>query len=1312
MGQQQSQTASREPVVRRPPSRPTAPPSARPVSDLGPKGPSYNNPVNKVLPAVLPTKHQLRPVSQEMSKIIPNYKDIYAYDDDDDDDNDSLETNHVMDHELSNGKMPHSNGSIPNGKMAHSETGSVASDSSSSGRTQSVSFDPARKYKVHRRQQSATSSLYSRENTIEEESKESLELRGKLDSMSTSCPQVSIPVRSTFEMDSSLNMTYAQLAEARRNKTLSMIEQKTGKRIEDLSNDLSEHTSRPVTNLVRSNSAKSTKSMDALDGRKKKQRAPAPPVNRPPAPPAPVTSKSAPSTPRGPIRSMSQQVPKRPANPPPVYNRGYSVQFEPPADYDMEDISIPPPPPLQGILKTSKSYPKPRSNNVEYVDSNGTENNDRQMKERKPPSRTNSQRVPPIVAPIRQEDPLLLEIQRLAEKKAARRQMSEENEKEKQRVAEEEREKAIKAEEEKIKQKAAEKELVAMKEKAADHEKSNTTGASKDTEPNLVFLSGSVKPPLQKQDAVEEGLKVPPPPPPPEMSAPTPNSTPGTTLERKPSTTSSSSSADSAMRRLSSLLQHDIKIAAQAKATKIVKKSTKVKEKPKDPAEVFREQLAKAASDREKRSKTEMSIDELMKKKREEENNVPVTGKVVEKETGKQNVFTSDKLVMKKQESNNVKKPKEVLTLDLDTNEYSKPRFEKKSKKKESKVIESNGSLAKNSRQRPPESEPEDEEVDEVNDVRNSSIYTREDWTPCDDLDSDDNLSDKDQMVTSRGYVQGFKSTIVPNKVNDLKIKEKKGKGKENKYTKRNSEMGTDDRRKYDSIKRFKKTVHKSVRNAFGSISKAGGKILNRQKSEDLEVMNEPPPPPPNWKLRSSVSAPQGMNQNLESEQALKYMVPHGFSDHNSDSSDDEDYGKMRVNFGPEVDQTDEDEDSEKEEIHQMKRAGVAYIGKKGQIVVLPEYENVSTGKDRKNTGEFEGHAPKIYQKKKKFTFDDTVRKKERLKREEMLKEEVKREEGKREEERLKGEVKEKEMERVREMEARERLQRLETQAQIQQQLLQQQQMGILSAPPLPPPAGFQQGYNASVDYSQLLSQSNLPQSGFNIPFGSQPMFSAPMYSGMPNMSLEDFSQYMRMMGMQGSAPNPQQQYAFMLNSVNLANQGGFDRMQGGGLLHMLGHQDSAKYFKTSSQEYLDSDRNQVFNNWVGPTKQPASKATVVPTPQIVQSSGGMTVSSNSVTVSGPRVSTHSGGQIRTNIMVNDDESDTSDGLSPQNAALASAAAATTNEGPTIISGFGGDGGHRTKISVSGLHNQRGCNRQTSFSSVSSQPGSETSAER
>jgi hypothetical protein len=51
----------------------------------------------------------------------------------------------------------------------------------------------------------------------------------------------------------------------------------------------------------------------------------------------------------------------------------------------------------------------------------------------------------------------------------------------------------------------------------------------------------------------------------------------------------------------------------KAKATKIVKHATPVKEKPKDPAQVFREQLAKAAYERDHRAKSGPSIDELLK---------------------------------------------------------------------------------------------------------------------------------------------------------------------------------------------------------------------------------------------------------------------------------------------------------------------------------------------------------------------------------------------------------------------------------------------------------------------------------------------------------------------------------------------------------------------------------------------------------------------------------------------------------------------------------------------------------------------------
>ena len=59
-------------------------------------------------------------------------------------------------------------------------------------------------------------------------------------------------------------------------------------------------------------------------------------------------------------------------------------------------------------------------------------------------------------------------------------------------------------------------------------------------------------------------------------------------------------------RRLSSLLQHDIVIAAQAREAKgqVKAKTPTPREKPKDAADMFREELAKAATAREERAKS------------------------------------------------------------------------------------------------------------------------------------------------------------------------------------------------------------------------------------------------------------------------------------------------------------------------------------------------------------------------------------------------------------------------------------------------------------------------------------------------------------------------------------------------------------------------------------------------------------------------------------------------------------------------------------------------------------------------------------
>jgi hypothetical protein len=129
--------------------------------------------------------------------------------------------------------------------------------------------------KGHRRQLSASSSLYSRENTIIEHPDEPkyYDERSK---------KVTLPAKSTFDMPYSENLTYAQLAEYRRNQTLAELERKTGKKIEDLSAYAEKPSSSTLERTPSTKSAKSSKSTGSAVS-KKKSRAPAPP-GQPPVP--------------------------------------------------------------------------------------------------------------------------------------------------------------------------------------------------------------------------------------------------------------------------------------------------------------------------------------------------------------------------------------------------------------------------------------------------------------------------------------------------------------------------------------------------------------------------------------------------------------------------------------------------------------------------------------------------------------------------------------------------------------------------------------------------------------------------------------------------------------------------------------------------------------------------------------------------------------------------------------------------------------------------------------------------------------------
>jgi hypothetical protein len=81
------------------------------------------------------------------------------------------------------------------------------------------------------------------------------------------------------------------------------------------------------------------------------------------------------------------------------------------------------------------------------------------------------------------------------------------------------------------------------------------------------------------------------------------------------------------------------------------------------------------------------------------------------------------------------------------------------------------------------------------------------------------------------------------------------------------------------------------------------------------------------------------------SNRAYKYMVPNGYKDHesSSESSGEETLVSSKVMFetnGHVESNDDSDNDNENEQKY-LKRAGVAYVSKSGQIVVLPEYDKV-----------------------------------------------------------------------------------------------------------------------------------------------------------------------------------------------------------------------------------------------------------------------------------------------------------------------------------------------------------------------------------
>ncbi|KAL4224645.1 hypothetical protein ACF0H5_015342 [Mactra antiquata] len=1106
-------------VVRRPPTRPNAPPSARPISDLGPKGPSYHSPENQVLPREIPSILKLRPVSMELSKYNPEFSDIFAHETKDnlDDNENEIDTNEdtTLPNSPPRPPPPVPNGfgpASPNGQIPNGTVPTPPSVPSTNTKT-NLPYRPS-----HRRQMSL-----GQEPTILEEPEE-IESRVKLDPLMQSFPGAtgpSLPVKNNFNLDYSYQLTYVQLAEHRRNKTIEELEKRTGKRLSDLSADLSEHVETPT--FVRGAASRTSSKSEGSAISSKKKKAPLPPGQAPPPPP---------TSPR-----TSQQ---------------YSIDNEPPVDYDMESPRRPPPPKLnatppskinsavmlprytaspksKGSPDTSKAPPAPPVPGSSGFKKPANISRTPSMSDEAP--KIVLRKTPDVKAGPQESDgkvPWLLEIKNLSEARAARRQMSQE---------------AVETQE------LPSTDIEKKTEDNDVNENKPNVEKQEDVKPKLVFESSSEKftpekpaeqtdaeknKPLERSTSMKENTK----PPSPKLHRH--HSTTGfdhpvsSVMQRQMSEPAKTGSPNDPVRRLNSLLQHDIKAAANAKCLKLVKQTTPVPPKPKDPHTVFREQLQKACAARDERAKTEGTIDEKLQRSFDSEN--------LENDMDRSSASTPRK--EKSEAPDTLPKP---------------PRYHKN--------IQMNRNSNMYSRVQRGQSQRDEKQGGPIRQQQQLSMSL--DWTPEDDLGSDDNLSDREVLSNRQGASDGFKSTIIPNTMTEMKTK-KKTKSKKPKDMGSTAELN---KNKFGSVKKLKKSMHKSVKNAFGSISKASGKILRRQKSEDFEQVDDVPK---NWSLTA--------NSNGTSNRSSKYQIPMEYNHDAGSDSENEEYGNdkqfseviFRQNDKHDSEESsDSTYESEDKAPQNIRRAGVAYISAKGQLVLM---------KDEDEEDEIENR--KVREKKKK--------KKDKSATLERATEELREKEKRLEEEKRKQLEMELELHKRREAETRERLQRLEnahlqqqlTAAQLlqqqtqQQQQQQQQHLGVLSAPPLPPAGNFQPfGSLPDTTHTQTPTFTNifgqqLPQNGFQSNFGIYSQSNPYLNNPMPGIPM-DINDYMRRLGVQN--PPTSQQMAYFLNNMTLAGQP-FERKTNPVAFDMFNQQ-----FPTGALNFQGIDPNMKksgFQNW------------------------------------------------------------------------------------------------------------------------------------
>ncbi|KAH9495881.1 hypothetical protein Btru_015331 [Bulinus truncatus] len=1144
-------TSASEPALPAPAPSPTPPP------DPTPKTPAYLLPENKVIAngtiGIVNARRHLRPVSQDLTKLHPDFADVFRTDSGEKRENGSIRRSTSMpgldkenDFGLSKtlGERQGANGharalsNATGGNIARSDdnismTSSGADDGqeqwSSLKRAQSADRGvdtPSKPYR-HSRQTSLASRMSLQDTVILEDPREHLYNMARKEPFSNFMPNTaSLPVKSTFDMDYSFNLTYAQLAEHRRQKRTAELEERTGKKLEELSVDISSASNVP----------KSPFDLRNLGGK-------------------PIThSLSTGSSDTG----YSKSKKKAPAPPPPAIPPfRYTIGDEPPVDYDAPNSA----PAQQKILRSNSSasakpkmpapQPFPKRHSATALFSAGQSESVL--------GSANHVSPPPSLSvlfnkpkPRPQNDPHARPpgFDQLQKSKAATQMQLE----------------ALKRLEETLKKAEPVDKVDSVDKAESDIPKEGgaETPSLTDSATNGNFQNETKtgKTPTQKTEtknvaATDRTSEIPTPPPVPSL------------------TSDPASNGSSPLKSMSSLLQHDIILAAQARGAKILKpKIPSVSEKPKDPSEVFMEELAKAAQAREERRKLASANDAPAPAPSES----PMKGKTVDDDR----VLLFESSLLKVTKSSSEKNGDELNGNPRDRNVTSFGNPPEKEVKSFSQSEDEQRKEATEKRQGRSEEEQEEMRIAESVDMSkrgsvqseamsvgssNNSQRFASDWIPEVDLDSDDDIMDEKVTPThKRVSSEGFRSSILPSKLNDMKKEAEKKKKKKSQPVTRSDSNGNipaypavDEKSKFGSVRKFKQ----GMRSALGSISKASGKLFKKPKSRDKyktgdddEASEVVFAQPDDGRLREFLNDKNWTLSESRTNSLRRYEPkPAGTDDDLSSGSDHDDVADIDFAGGidqlaPPRGQREADSDDTGKG---LKRAGVAYVSKKGQIIVLPEY---NYGNSRETSEDEEGRAPKIVKKKnRKFTYESTVRVQEKSRIELEVAREILEKEKQIEVERQRQQSMEREFQRLRDLETQERLQRLQSATMNDQiNLIQQQRAAQFEINNNVSGGGVSatQAYtpyfaNGTVGlgnpgYINSTMPTLLPMSlPTNYTTHSSPLVGNGVVGSLaaPQMTAQEMSrisEYMRRMGV--VPPSNQQQWAVLLSTISFNSPG------------------------------------------------------------------------------------------------------------------------------------------------------------------------------